>query len=70
MALSHCWTRRGRAEALEITSDTLGLIALFTVFYHPARKNPERPWTPAEQRGLDQASSRIRGSLHTLTSRR
>ncbi|MFF6829911.1 endonuclease domain-containing protein [Streptomyces longwoodensis] len=70
VALSLCWTRRGRAEALEITSDTVGLITLSTMLYLPARKDPQRPWTPAERRGLDQASARIRGSLHALTSGR
>ncbi|MFQ6144166.1 hypothetical protein ACLMNJ_13925 [Streptomyces seoulensis] len=69
VAVSRCWIRRGRGEALEITSDTAGMIALSTMLYLPLRMNPERPWTSAERRGLDQAGARIRGSLHALASR-
>jgi hypothetical protein len=67
VAPSRCWKRRGRAESLEITSDDVGLITLSTVLYLPVRKDPEQPWTPAERRGLYQASDRIRDALHVLT---
>jgi hypothetical protein len=67
VALSRRWVRRGRAQALEITSDNVGLITLCGALYLPVRMAPGQPWTPAERRGLDQATARIRSALHDLT---
>ncbi|MFF2226898.1 endonuclease domain-containing protein [Streptomyces globisporus] len=66
-ALHRCWTRRGRSESLEITSDDVGLITLSAVLYLPGRRDPGRLWTAAERRGLYQAGERIREALHSLT---
>jgi len=49
------WMRRGRAEVLELTSDTVGLISLFAILHLPA---PLRTAPAADARPRSAADAR------------